>query len=228
MTSKIGEHSVAQADDAYEARRTEARRLLTTENLSYAEIGRRIGVSRVTVTKYCQGLPPPDNAKSASSRSISRSNPRNNEALQATQAEQAFDLRLQGLSSREIARRMSCDPRTVRRMIEEEISSRVVPGVEKLRAFRNAELERMKSEAWVTLLEHRGTEVGLKAIDRLIQISRRQSALNGEDSPVRVDLTSTLKTDADLELEELIREAQARNAVKEQNIIDGQVVEEPQ
>lgn len=219
-------NSLSQVDADHDARRARARQL-HAEGHSYAEIGRQVGVSGTTAKKYCRGLPPPKGAKSNSSRALARSNPRNNEAEQATEAEQAFTLRLQGKSAREIARVMGCDPRTVRRMIDDEIESRVVPGVEKLRAIRNAELEAMKGEAWQVLLLASGTEMALKAIDRLVQISRRQSALNGEDSPVRVDLVATTKGQAELELEEMIREAQARNAVVEQRlIVEGEIVGE--
>lgn len=218
--------SLTQVDADHDARRARARQL-HAEGHSYAEIGRQVGVSGTTAAKYCRGLPPPNGTKSNSSRALARSNPRNNEAEQATDAERAFTLRLQGKSAREIARIMGCDPRTVRRMIDDEIESRVVPGVEKLRAIRNAELEIMKSEAWGVLVNATGTELALKAIDRLVQISRRQSALNGEDSPVRVDLVATTKGQAELELEEMIREAQARNAVIERNIVEGEIVDGP-
>ena len=224
MAEPIG-GSLAQVDAGYDMRRAQARQL-HAEGLSYAEIGRRVGVSGTTAKKYCRGLPPPSGPKSNSSRALARSNPRNNEAAQATDAEQAFTLRLQGKSAREIARVMGCDPRTVRRMIEEEIEIRVSPGVEKLRTIMNAELDAMKGEAWQTLLANRGSELGLKAIDRLVQIARRQAALNVVDSPFRVDLVTTEKGQAELELEEMIREAQARNAVTQQNIVEGEVVGE--
>jgi DNA-binding CsgD family transcriptional regulator len=221
MTTPAERH--AQTDQ----RRTEARRLLVEENLSYNEIGRRLEVSAVTIKKYCRGLPAPNNAKSGSSRAVSRMNPRNNEADAATRAEQAFDLRLRGLSNREIARQMKVDPKTVRNWIDNEIEARVAPGVAKLRVIMNAELAEMKVQAWAIVAQAAGTELALKGIDRLLQIARREAALNGADSPVRVEVTSVEKSQADLELEELLREAQARNAVIEAEIVDGEVVDTP-
>jgi hypothetical protein len=52
----------------------------------------------------------------------------------------------------------------------------------------------------------------LGAVDRLLKISESRRRLLGLDAAVKVDATVTEVTQADLELQELLREAQARAA----------------
>lgn len=203
---------------------TERRRLRARElharGMTFAQIGREVGVSSTTVKKYCHGLGLPDNQDSRRGRAESAMNPRSNEVVRLQEVDEAFGMRLRGLSIRVIATNMGHDPRTVRRWIDEEIESRISPKVEKLREMANARLDELSIEAWGVLRgAPPGSELRLKAIDRLLHIERRRAANNGSDSPVRIDAILTERTQADLEMEELLREAQARNSMIEGEIL---------
>lgn len=202
-----------------EARRIQARRL-HGEGMTFTAIAREIGVSTTTVRKYCAGLGLPDNMESRIGHSESVQNPRNSELAQLPERETAFTLLLSGMTANAVAARLGRDPRTVRRWVDEEVQSRIAPKVEKLRAVGNARLDKYREWAW-DVAERATGELRLKAIDRLLQIDRRWAALNGTDSPVRVEATVTEQTEADREFAELMRELEARNAV-----VEGQIVGE--
>ena len=206
-----------------EQRRTEARRL-HGEGHTIAEIARRVGVSKKTASSYCRGLGLPNNPLSRLGRNESRFNPSNNEARRAERIEQAFRLRLQGLAIHEVAREMGVPQPTIRAWIDQSIEIRVGPQVEKLRELANARLDYLRMRVWDIIRTASG-ELRLKAIDRALQIERRWAANNGSDSPVRVDAVITERSQADLEMEELLREAQARNAVIEGQIVDDAVTD---
>jgi hypothetical protein len=59
----------------------------------------------------------------------------------------------------------------------------------------------------------------LKAVDRIIRASARRAGLLGLDAPVELNIRSTEVSQADLELDELIREAQARNATTREQLL---------
>jgi Arc/MetJ family transcription regulator len=61
----------------------------------------------------------------------------------------------------------------------------------------------------------------LAAIDRLTRITESWRKLHGMDAAVKIDATVHEVTQADIELASLIREAQAKNAVEEARIKDG-------
>lgn len=203
-----------------EARRLRAREL-HGRGWTFAAIGREIGVSAPTARKYCRGLGLPDNVESARGRGESRRNPRNNHLVNADKRARAFDFILSGLPESTTAIKLKVDPRTVRRWVQEEVEQRVAPRVERLRAVGNARLDQYRVWAWEVAEASEG-ELRLKAIDRLLQIERRWAALNGTDSPVRVEATVTEQTEADREMAELMNELRARNAVIEGQIVDEQ------
>ncbi|MGW5175892.1 hypothetical protein ACWERY_16210 [Streptomyces sp. NPDC004082] len=61
----------------------------------------------------------------------------------------------------------------------------------------------------------------LAAIDRLVKVRESYRRLFGLDRPVKVDATVHQVTQQDLELQEMLQEAQARTALEEQQIRDG-------
>jgi len=205
-----------------EQRKLRAREL-HGQGLTYVAIGKELGVSAVTARKYCRGLGLPKNSDSQRAVGESRRNPRNNELANLPERERAFDMIISGMSHHATARVLGKDPRTVRGWVETEIESRVSPRVEKLRAMGNARLDRLRSIAWAVAIDvDQSPKLRLEAIDRVLHIERRWAALNGADSPVRVEAVYTEKTQQDLEMEELFRELEARNAV-----IEGEIVNDP-
>jgi len=196
-------------------------RRLHGEGWTFAAIGREIGVSGTTVKKYCKGLGLPDNQDSRRGKAESARNPRNNTLANLPEREQAFDMILAGMSPLAASIRLGRDRRTVQRWVDEEIEARISPRVEKLRSMGNARLDSLRQVAWDIAHEPTNApKLRLEAIDRVLHIERRWSALNGVDSPVRVEAIYTEKTQADLEMEELFRELEARNAVIEGEIVD--------
>ena len=62
------------------------------------------------------------------------------------------------------------------------------------------------------------TDTIVKLGAQILKVSERRSKLLGLDAAQKVDATVTETTQQDLELQEMIREAEAANAVKAQNI----------
>lgn len=209
-----------------EERRALARRLRVEEGMSVTKLAERLGVHQTTIHGYLRGLPPLNTAATRSARAAARQRPGHNEAQGGTRRAEAFELRLTGLSPSKIAAQMGIHSTTVRGYIDAELTALVQPRAVEMRAMENERLDRLRVEAEAILHAGRGTELALKAIDRILNISRRYSALNGLDMPIRVDVQNTEKTQADLELDELLREAQARNAIVEAEIV-GEVVDHP-
>jgi predicted transcriptional regulator len=201
-------------------RRVRARRL-HGEGKTFADIARELRVSVTTARKYCKGLGLPDNNDSRRGRAEAARNQNSNELVQLPERERAFDMIISGMSPLVAARTLGRDPRTVRRWIDEEIEERISPRVEKLRSMGNARLDSLRAVAWTIAHDAaNAAKLRLEAIDRVLHIERRWAALNGVDSPVRVEAVYTEKTQQDLEIEELIREAQARNQIIEGQIVD--------
>lgn len=95
--------------------------------------------------------------------------------------------------------------------------------------YRQIEDERLNEAiraAFEVLDANRKTELALKAVDRIDRLVGRRAALLGLNAPVELNVHATEKTQADLELEELLREAQARNALTHQQILE-QVTGDP-
>jgi DNA-binding CsgD family transcriptional regulator len=184
------------------------------QGLNNVEIGRRLGVSGATVARYLNGQPPPKNAKAVSSSSIAKTAPRNNEARLAERVAQAFEMRLAGLSHGAIAAKMKTNPRTVRRYIELEISERIQPSAQILR-----EIELNRLDRYLEKLDPQIEAGDVKAIMAALRVAERRSNLLGLDSPVRIDAVITEVTPADLAMQELLNEVEARNAAIEATIV---------
>lgn len=58
----------------------------------------------------------------------------------------------------------------------------------------------------------------LAAVDRVLKVQERASRLLGLDAPDRVEATVTQVTQADLELQELLREARAASALEQEEL----------
>lgn len=202
-----------------EERRALARRLRTEEGMSIPQISERLGVHKTTIRSYLRGLPPPNTPGSRAARSASRRHPDHNEAQVAARRAEAFEMRLAGMNPSQIAVKMGIHRATVRGYIEIEVASLIQPKAAEMRAVENERLDHLLIEAKEVLEKGKGTELALKAIDRILNISRRRSALNGLDMPLRVDLHSVELTQQDLALQELLNEAEARNATIEGEIV---------
>ena len=203
-----------------EQRRLDARRM-HGEGLTIAEIARRLEVSWGTVKSYTQDLGLPDNGTSRSSRAKALQSEQNNQARHAVLVERAFDLVLQGMPIRQVAKEVGRAYPVVRGWITDEIEKRIAPKVEQLREIEAARYGRLRQIAWkIADDEKRPDKIRLEAIDRLLNISRGYRAMMGLDSPVRVEAVYTEVTQEDMEMAELIREAEARNMIIQGEIVD--------
>jgi predicted transcriptional regulator len=189
--------------------------------MPHAQIARELGCSRSTVKKDCATMGVPNNPLSHRGQAQGRRNPHNHEAAGIVRREEAFHHYLTGMTLAAVGRAMGVTAATVRIWIDQEVESRINPLVEQLRAIGNARLDHLRVRA-MQIVDSADGELRLKAIDRVLQIERRWSALNGADSPVRVDAVVTQQTEVDREMQELLREAQARNAM-----IEGEIVGDP-
>jgi len=146
---------------------------------------------------------------------VRRSN--NNQELQVRRY-RALDMRISGKTYREIAAELGINHSTLHRDIEQVLHEREAGNIAKYRALEEERLDIAVRAACEIIEAHPGTELALKAVDRLIRASGRRAGLLGLDAPTRVDVDVTQVTQADLELQELIREARARNTVVKERI----------
>lgn len=150
------------------------------------------------------------------------------DAGKAERQARAYDLRLSGLTIRQIAAELGVSYTTVHGDLRREIHERIDPLKDQ---YLQYELDRLDAyqRAALAVLENPGTPVQdfegrvhvimddkkiLGAIDRLVKISESRRKLCGLDAPVKVqgDVTVTETTQEDLELQELIREAKVKAA----------------
>jgi DNA-binding CsgD family transcriptional regulator len=131
----------------------------------------------------------------------------------------AVELRVQGMTLNEVSKATGVNPRTVRIDIDTVLRERDAATIPLLRALEEERLDLAVRTATAIIEAHPGTELALKAVDRLIRASARRAGLLGLDAPVELNIRSTEVSQADLELEELIREAQARNANTREQLI---------
>ncbi|MFC5947062.1 hypothetical protein ACFQH9_02065 [Pseudonocardia lutea] len=139
-----------------------------------------------------------------------------NPALATELAEEFFNLHAQNISQREIAKQFGVSQATVQRRIAEWCAKVIVPKVEEYRAIENAKLDEICNVAGaIARNPEADPELRLKALDRLTRAADRRAKLNGLDAPVKADVTVHEVTQQDLELQEMLREAEAANAAQE-------------
>jgi DNA-binding transcriptional MerR regulator len=79
--------------------------------------------------------------------------------------------------------------------------------------------EAVAAEAWRIVMAYRGTELALKALDRVLAATRHKALAMGANMPVRVDHTVELVSETERELQEMLREAGARQAREQADVI---------
>ncbi|MEU0467289.1 hypothetical protein ABZ215_25080 [Amycolatopsis sp. NPDC006131] len=167
---------------------------------------------------------------------------RANAADRAEEQVQAYNLRLRGLSLREIGRQMGCSHEKVRQLIALEADARVLPLADELRKQQLDRLNEMRLRALEVLeREHyqffEGRVVRMKngdgepvpvvddspvlsAIDRLLKVEDRMSKLLGLDAPVQSEVTATVEH-RPVEVLSLIEQARQRTAEEEAALREG-------
>jgi hypothetical protein len=160
--------------------------------------------------------------------------PRYTNAHFAEEQRACYELRLQGLSIRQISDATGLSPSTVYRRIQCEIRETVQPLADEVRQLELDRLDRLQQIALRVMdaahplvsdgrVVHAampdGTKVPLQdhgpvlaAMDRFLKIQDRRSKYLGLDAAMKVDATVTETTQEDIALAEMVREAQAKAA----------------
>lgn len=163
-----------------------------------------------------------------------RASRRMNGEQRAERAAHAYELRLQGLTIAAIGRELDLAGSTVHEMLTEYSAQRLDPLADEYRRIEQDRLDDYTAKAYEVLVaEHVLVQHGkviydpetgapmrdlapkLAALDRLVRISERRSRLLGLDAVIKADVTVTQVDPRDLELVQLITEAQAKTAREE-------------
>lgn len=139
-----------------------------------------------------------------------------NNAQVAAEQSECLQLRLEGKSFRAIAAQTGLSTATVFNRVEAAISLEINPKAEQLRAIESERLD-----VYLDRLKTRINSGDTHAIQTAIRISERRSKLLGLDMPQRIEanVSSHEVLQQDIELQELIREAKAKNAVIEAELL---------
>jgi hypothetical protein len=171
---------------------------------------------------------------------MSRNSPRTdaarkktNSAIVTEQAAQAYELRLAGATLRQIGEQLGISIGTVHKRIATYMAERVDPLADQYRAVELDRLDDLTAKAYAVLTarhivvqhgkvvrDENGEPIPdhapiLQAIGTLVRLAERRSKLLGLDAAVKVDAQVTTVDPADIELAQMIREAQAKAAAEE-------------
>lgn len=119
-----------------------------------------------------------------------------NDAKIAAEQEQCYDLRLQGLSIREIARRVNLGVGTVHNRLSDEINKRIAPKSDELRLF---ELDKLDDAEARLISERNAISVGdnpdavVKLINSQVNTMGRRAKLMGLDAPEKVAISGDVE-----------------------------------
>jgi hypothetical protein len=120
----------------------------------------------------------------------------------------AVELRSAGASYREIGAALGISHEGARRMVMAAMEQIPVEQCDYMRKVDGERIDRLQRALWPKAL---GGDV--KAIMAITRLMERRAKLFGLDAPVKVDATVTEVTQADIEMEELIREYKAGEGV---------------
>lgn len=140
---------------------------------------------------------------------------RANRAAVAEQRIRCYQLRLSGLSVRQIATATGLSVGTVSNRIQSEINARVLPLADEV---RKVELDRL--DGWLARLNTQivaGVAVA-RNVEVAVRVSERRAKLLGIDAPQQLEATVHEITQTDVALAELVREARVKAAFDEASI----------
>lgn len=143
---------------------------------------------------------------------------RNAEDLQMRRV-RALELRVQGYGYREIGVELGVSAYCAHQDVKHELSNREGEAVEKARQVEEARLDLILLRAMHVVQDSTDKpELMLKAVDRVIRVINQRAILLGLNVPTQVNVSVTELSQADVELQELLAEAEARNAVVREQI----------
>lgn len=123
-----------------------------------------------------------------------------------------LEMRIRGCTYREIVKKHGVSHSVVLKDIEIMLAEREQGAVVTMREIEAERLDKAVEQVMKIMTgASQPAMVRLKAVDSLARLVGRRARLFGLDAPVQVEATVREVTQADLELEELFREAQTRN-----------------
>lgn len=143
--------------------------------------------------------------------------------------EEIITRRNRGETMYEIAKALNIGERTAYRYMDDALDARIVPKVDQLRKHENEKLDRTErdNERQIELAELimrdgykdenydlllKGAKLRGEALTLRVRIAERRAKLNGIDAPIVVQASVTVNDPNESELQEMIREAQAKVA----------------
>jgi DNA-binding Lrp family transcriptional regulator len=126
-----------------------------------------------------------------------------------------YEMKLSGMTYRQIAEVVKLAPSTVYERIKKRIAEEVQPLADELRAVEVDRLDR-----WLRRLDAQieADQYVARNVEVAVRVSERRAKLLGIDAPEKVEAVITEVTQEDIALGELVREAQAAAAVSEQRL----------
>jgi hypothetical protein len=132
---------------------------------------------------------------------------------------EAVKLRVNGIGYREIGAALGVPGNTAHSDVKTELQAQAVEAATELRALEYGRLSKAYAKA-MEVMDAASGEMALKAVDRVERLSRSMRVLFGLDVPVRIDVTHHELSQQDVELQELLNEANAANANELARIAD--------
>lgn len=136
----------------------------------------------------------------------------------------ALEMRIQGRTFYDIAKELRVNYETARDYVANELKKTRSELVPQLRAVEDARLDTVVAECHRIMAKHPGTELALKAADRLLRAVTARANLHGLNAPVEVSITEHTKLDQDIA--DLLRQQEALNEATRSKIVDGELVGE--
>lgn len=139
-----------------------------------------------------------------------------NAAERAELRAQAYDLKLKGWSLRRIGVAIGVSHVTVKNYIDEEVESRTIPLLNEV-----VQMEIDRYDTYLARLEaamdDEKADVA-KLVASAVRVSEARRKLLGYDAPQRVEATVHQVTETDVELAEIVRNAEFRATMEEQEV----------
>jgi DNA polymerase III psi subunit len=147
----------------------------------------------------------------------------------ALRRQKSLELRLKGYQLREIAAIVGVSAQLVQHDIKLLINANMSEqDIVTARALEEERLDKVlriavaisegRANPELRLKANEDQELRLKAIDRIQRIVNQRATLLGLNAPVRHDVMVTERTQQDIELEQMINEAKAKNALVQQQL----------
>ncbi|WP_030674898.1 hypothetical protein [Streptomyces cellulosae] len=120
---------------------------------------------------------------------------RPNTARHADRNATIFNLRVAGLTVRQIAEQVHISPTRVQEILTEEIGARVGPAAEEYVTLREAELSALWKRTYTIMATAEDADTRLKAVDRLVRINESRRKLRGADAPEALTIALGKRTE---------------------------------